>query len=319
MLVPYNNRSFLPARRHENKDIESRLRRYADWLDMTDQHWTRPDLASYRDYLLQTLSPASVSSHLSSVRGHYRQILRDRDLFYRMTPEDADPVLRKAFVDEMIARIENAIDPGEAPVHVIKQQDQADTAHTWLTAEQASRLLRLQDRTTMKGLRDATILATFLATGIREAELADLMVKDVNVPFGGVSALQVTEGKGKKSRLIPYGEMTWVLDAIYRWMNTAAIERGYVFRRVHRSGSVLDSGLSTRQLQRIVGEYSIDGLRLQPHDLRRTYARLQYLGGMDPIAIRDNMGHASVETTINSYIGTLDSSARQGVFKITWS
>ncbi|MBN1562477.1 MAG: tyrosine-type recombinase/integrase [Anaerolineae bacterium] len=55
-----------------------------------------------------------------------------------------------------------------------------------------------------------------------------------------------------------------------------------------------------------------DGTRriVKPHDLRRTYARLAWETGMQPIAIQQNLGHASLDTTL-IYIGDLDTSHRQ--------
>ena len=55
--------------------------------------------------------------------------------------------------------------------------------------------------------------------------------------------------------------------------------------------------------------YTVDGLIVTPHDLRRTYAKQQYLNGMDIVAIRDNLGHESIETTL-IYIGEQNAEKR---------
>jgi len=47
-----------------------------------------------------------------------------------------------------------------------------------------------------------------------------------------------------------------------------------------------------------------------PHDLRRTYARRLYEGGLDVVAIQQNLGHADLKTTLG-YIGTLDADRRR--------
>ena len=49
---------------------------------------------------------------------------------------------------------------------------------------------------------------------------------------------------------------------------------------------------------------------MKPHDLRRTYAQLAYESGMKPVTIQQNLGHASLETTLG-YIGDLDTQQRQ--------
>jgi integrase len=57
---------------------------------------------------------------------------------------------------------------------------------------------------------------------------------------------------------------------------------------------------------------SIDGryVYLNPHDLRRTYARRLYDAGMLLLTIQQNMGHADSKTT-EGYIGRLDARQRQ--------
>jgi site-specific recombinase XerD len=49
---------------------------------------------------------------------------------------------------------------------------------------------------------------------------------------------------------------------------------------------------------------------VSPHDLRRTYARLNYEQGMDLISIQQNLGHEDLKTT-QGYIGVMDASARR--------
>lgn len=52
-----------------------------------------------------------------------------------------------------------------------------------------------------------------------------------------------------------------------------------------------------------------------PHDLRRTYTKLQYDAGMEPIAMQQNLGHDDLKTTLK-YIGKLDSAKRHGKLAI---
>jgi integrase len=70
-------------------------------------------------------------------------------------------------------------------------------------------------------------------------------------------------------------------------------------------GKVLNEPITVRTFERRLLLYPVDGLLVNPHDLRRTYAKQQYLNGMDIVAIKDNLGHASIETTL-SYIGEMN-------------
>lgn len=303
-----------------------RLNLYDSWLQSTRKTWIEPDLVTYRDYLLinykgrdgKSLTVTSVRAHLSTVRGRYRELLRQpstRDYLYGMTPANSSAADKKAFVDEVVQRIESALDPDNAKVRITSRQDVADETHLRLRSTQADTLMQAPDRTTLLGLRDASIISLMLCTGIREAELCALDVKDLYQHLGGESALHIRHGKGSKERLVPYGKLEWVLDIVSMWLSNAGIEDGAVFRGFYRGGQVVRSTrLTVRAINQILDRYPIliDGtLRpVNPHDLRRTYARLMYESGVDLLAIRDNLGHADSRTTLR-YIGTMDVNRRQ--------
>lgn len=306
-----------------NKDQRSRLARFASWLDAKGAAWHVPNLTAYRDHLHSLgLSNASIAANLSSVRGRYGALLRSnviRDELYGLTPADADPSNRKALVDELLIRLTNAIDPIHSPVTVIKVQDVADSAHVRLTSNQAQQLIDAPmndaQNSPLQVLRDTALIALMLCTGIREMELCALDVNDLRQRFGGELALRVREGKGAKARMIPYGELSWCLTLVDRWLAVAEITEGVVFRGFYKGGKrVRETRLTERAVQDIIGAYCVyaDGERIEvkPHDLRRSYARLLYDAGMQPVAIQQNMGHADLKTTL-SYIGTLDAKQRR--------
>src|SRR5262249_30479093 len=64
------------------------------------------------------------------------------------------------------------------------------------------RLLAAPDTNTPRGLRDAAMIATLYATGLRVSELVKLRVEDADL---GVGCLRAT-GKGRKQRLVPVGD-----------------------------------------------------------------------------------------------------------------
>lgn len=318
-------------------DGKSRLRLFAEWLDLTGRTWDTPDLAAYRDYLMgerpyihpktgkpytgRPLSPSSVKVHLSTIRARYAALLRDnhiRDLLYSSAPADASASDKKAFVDEALTRLENATHPDTAPVENVTRQDTPDGEHIRLTPGQANTLLnapRRSDQPFLLKLRDTAIIALMLCTGIREAELCNLDVSDLRQRLGGELALHVRRGKGAKERLIPYGDLSFCLAYVDAWLKHAGITDGAVFRGFFRGYTrVRSERLTPRAVQDVLKAYPVmvDGQRtaVAPHDLRRTYARRLYEAGVDLVAIQQNLGHADVKTTLG-YIGTLDASRRK--------
>ncbi len=303
----------------------SRLGLFVDWLDAQGQSWHEPDLAAYRDKMLARYTPGSTSAHLSTIRARYREIARDngtRDYLYTKAGEqltelgqDDTPANRKAFVDEALARLENAIDPKATAVKTETKQDRADFEAVRLTRAQASALIASPGINTLAGLRDTALLALMLCTGVREAEACKVDVGDLRQRLEGELALHVRLGKGKKTRCVPYGEGVFCLAYVDKWLAAAGIEAGPVFRGLYKGEQRLRPGrLSVRAVNYIVGAYPVmvNGslAHARPHDLRRTYARRCYDEGMAPIAIQQNLGHADLQTTLG-YIGELSVDERR--------
>ena len=61
----------------DNKNVVSQISRYNRWLTATGRVLHQPDLADYRDLLLETLAPASARVHLSSIRRSYKTLVEN--------------------------------------------------------------------------------------------------------------------------------------------------------------------------------------------------------------------------------------------------
>lgn len=336
ITLPSANRSaIIPTNAEGN--TKHRLEYFVKWLDDSGQRWINPDLAAYRDYLMSEartvpgkagemkpspLSPASAQAHLATIRGRYKAILESntaRDDLYSLAPSDASAADKKAFVDELLTRLENATKPSAAKVEIIKSQDRIDADHLRLTKEQADALIeaprRYAGNTPLQTLRDTAMIALMLCTGIREMELCNLDVKDLRQTSGGELALHVRRGKGAKERVIPYGALDWSLLLVERWLEAAGITSGPVFRGFYRYGKSIRPGrLTLRAVNQVMDRYPIviDGKRrvVNPHDCRRTYARRLYEAQFDPVKIQQNLGHSDLKTTLH-YIGALDMKLRR--------
>lgn len=320
-LTTKDDNSQIIMRDARGKDQKHRLGRYVTWMNQSGRTWHSPDLVAYREYLLdeyttsddELLNANSVKAHLSTIRGRYQAVLRDnrtRDALYDLTPTDASPSDRKAFVDEIVKRIENAIDPINTEVKTITHQDRADEEHIRLTTEEAAALLHAPGIENTIAVRDTAIISMMLCTGVREAELCNLKIPDLSKTLGGEPALHIRRGKGAKERLVPYGELIWVLDIVDQWLSLADIKEGFVFRGMYKGGKrARSTKINVRTINKILDRYPIEISgqlkRVNPHDLRRTYARRLYEAGVDLLAIRDNLGHSDTKTTLR-YIGTMD-------------
>lgn len=172
----------------------------------------------------------------------------------------------------------------------------------WLSVRQAQSLLNAPDASTVRGLRDRTILAVLLGCGLRRSEVAALTFMHVQQRDGRWCIVDL---KGKHGRIRTAPMPTWVKLAIDAWTTAAGIAEGHVFRPVNRADQVGREGLGEKVVWQLIKPYAetagVPGIA--PHDLRRTCAKLCRAAGGELEQIQLLLGHASVQTT-ERYLGT---------------
>lgn len=155
------------------------------------------------------------------------------------------------------------------------------------------RLIAAPDTSTLRGLRDRSMLSMTYAAGLRVSELCGLSMSDVDRASGVVTPL----GKGGKRRLVPVGEIALAhLDAyLERRSDDPALA----------SSAVLFAGPRGRPLTRqafwkIVRRYALVAEvpeHTHPHSLRHSFATHLLAGGADLRSVQALLGHVSVATT----------------------
>lgn len=144
------------------------------------------------------------------------------------------------------------------------------------------------------GVRDAALLETLYASGIRAAELVRLDIADVDLNEGTALVL----GKGDKQRLVLLGKAA--VDAIAAYLESgrprlvAGPPAGPLF--VNRFGG----RLSDRGVRKVFDKYcqaASAALKITPHVLRHSFATHLLAGGADLRFVQELLGHTSVATT----------------------
>jgi len=235
---------------------------------------TKATVQKFRTELEQRgLAPPSVNIRLSAIR--------------RLAAEAADNGLMPPELAAGILRIKGARYRGAK-------------IGTWLSPEQAVKLLSLPDRSSTKGRRDCALLSLLVGSGARRSELSDLSFGHLQMRDGRWVIADLL-GKHGRIRTIPIPD--WVKHAIDEWSSCTGVHEGYVLRRVNKAGHVSRDRLTPESVYKIVQHYAgLLGLRIVPHDLRRTHAKLAHKGGAALEQIRFALGHASVRTT-EIYLG----------------
>lgn len=277
----------------DDKDLKARINQFLIW-QCQRAPWYQPDLAAYRDVLLeQGLSPVSVSSYLSTIRAAYNKLLQTGCLAEAIdaeAPPDASPHERLAFVADATANIQHAVHPNQSSVPMHTRARMHRTEDVRLSTADIEQLLASPGTDTLVGLRDTAILAMLICTGIRQDELCSIEVEDLRVEVGGELGLRVRLGKHDKERIILYGALRWCLDYVDAWLKAADITEGVVFRGFYPRGGIRPNHLTTRSIQDVVKQYPIitqsgREYALRPDELRVFYTRQKLTADIDAFEI----------------------------------
>jgi integrase len=96
----------------------------------------------------------------------------------------------------------------------------------------------------------------------------------------------------------------WVKQAIDISPEASGFTSGRILRSLNRHGRVTGTSMSPQAILDLVSRYGQQlGLKLGPHDARRTCAKLCRAAGGEHEQIQLLLGHASVQTT-ERYLGT---------------
>ena len=164
----------------------------------------------------------------------------------------------------------------------------------FLSIDEIDRLLAAPDRRTPRGARDAAMLETLYATGLRVSELVKLRLRDINFDAGYLIAL----GKGRKERLLPIGEVALVSVRSYLegpravFAGPRALDTLFL---THHGRAMTRQGF-----WKLIGRYAVAAgihKRISPHKLRHSFATHLVERGADLRAVQAMLGHADIGTT----------------------
>jgi integrase/recombinase XerC len=188
------------------------------------------------------------------------------------------------------------------PAHTIKGARREEKEPNILYKEQYKALLYEAS----DNIRDYAIIQTFLQTGIRLSELANLRVDDVDFEH---RILTVRQGKGKKDRQIPLvDDAVKALRNYMRYRNTQLILDDEILFLAKNGTS-----LNVSTVKYTVAKYvKRAGIRKKTgvHTLRHTFGAHKADKNMSLATLQELMGHKKKETTLK-YIHLAKTNLRQ--------
>ena len=189
----------------------------------------------------------------------------------------------------------------EQCIHILKIQSMVAPAPPaqYMTPETLKHLLSMPDVTTKKGRRHLVLLTVLYDTAARVSELTDICVRDVRLDFPAVITLH---GKGRKIRTVPLMKQTVELLNDYLSENRINIRCHPdlpLFWNDHRR-KLTRSGITyIVQKYADMARETTSGMpaKISPHVFRHTKAMHLVQANVNPVYIKDYLGHADISTT----------------------
>lgn len=145
-------------------------------------------------------------------------------------------------------------------------------------------------------VRDRAIILVLVDTGIRAAELCDLLLGDVDMKTG---AVQVRRGKGDKGRTVYLGNLA--RESLWRYVSKRSDTRpGDPLFETTKHGSMDRNAL--RKMLLAAGKRAEIVEPVTPHRLRHTFAITYLRNGGDVYTLQRLLGHSSMDM-VKRYLG----------------
>jgi integrase/recombinase XerC len=247
----------------------------------------RNDLEQFADYLESEFEIITVEDvDFKAIRGFLGSLLRGG---FKKSSAERKLAAIKSFFAYLTKRgiVKNN------PAVLVKSPRKEKRVPSFLTQTDAARLMDLPQGEKPTDVRNKLILELLYGTGIRAGELCQLDTTAINRSRKTVTVM----GKGRKERILPFGEMVTV--AMDKYLKA----RGEILKGKKENALFLNKSggrLSTRSLQRIVKSFIKKVAQLSkssPHTLRHSFATHLLERGADIRSVQELLGHASLSTT----------------------
>jgi integrase/recombinase XerC len=232
------------------------------------------------------LEKSSIARKLAALRTFFRFCMREKYTQKNpgrlvATPKLPKRVPRVLTAEEMNGFLDAMGKPVSRPQRQSKRKRPSATAH--------------DDALIVK--RDRAILEMLYASGLRVSELVGLNLGSIDRAGKMLRVL----GKGRKERVVPYGEKAQVALEAYWPVRQEILDRAKV-RPAHQAVflNYLGGRLTTTSIRSLVKKYALlnnGNWDLHPHAMRHAFATHLLADGADLRAIQELLGHVSLTTT----------------------
>lgn len=243
--------------------------KFYEWNNNSDiTYVSKKQILEYISFLRSYLNEKSINRHISSLKGFYLYL-----------------------VDNNIIR--------ESPLEEIYSLKTKKTLPKYLSVEEVDRLLNINLKTPFD-YRNKAMLEVMYATGLRVSELVGLCFSNIDFE----NSLIRVNGKGKKDRIVPLGEIAQYYLKIYinDYRSKLLNKNNYDLIFLNNHGKPISRQGFNFILNNIRKEVKIDK-DITPHTLRHSFATHLLERGADIRSIQEMLGHENISTTnIYTYV-----------------
>ncbi len=183
------------------------------------------------------------------------------------------------------------------PARLVTTPRLPETTPRFLSVKEIETILTIPEAGTERGSRDIAILELLYGSGLRVGELVTLDVADLSLS----ERLVKVRGKGKKERLVPFGNKAAQALRDYLQVRGKLLGRLKTSREPQALFLNLRGGrLTARSVERNLDGYIRQSsllLDVHPHIFRHSFATHLLGNGADLRCIQELLGHASLSTT----------------------
>lgn len=169
------------------------------------------------------------------------------------------------------------------------------------TDDQIAQVLSVIDMSTFVGLRDATAIIMLYRTGLRIGSLVSVCESDINTTSNTIT-LQGAQLKNRKPLILPLPvELVDMIEVLIAQNDIIrehyGINNDYLF--INKDGAQISPTSTHNTIQRRIRGYSQKyGIpNLNPHALRRGFAKALLNKGADIVLISKALGHSDLSVT----------------------
>jgi integrase/recombinase XerD len=142
--------------------------------------------------------------------------------------------------------------------------------------------------------REVAIITTLAYSGIRNKELCNLKVKDIDF---GSNTLRITQGKGLKDRIV-YVSGHCIKSLLSYLEKYPRGDDDFLFTTVAPNGKKKYLGAALRKLVKKVAKRAGFTKRVWPHLLRHSLATNMLNRGANLLTVKQQLGHVFIESTM---------------------